>query len=35
MRNARDARKLVSTHFQRRLAAAFTAAVTRYLRISR
>lgn len=35
MRNARDARKLVSTHFQRRLAAAFTAAVIRYLRISR
>jgi N-acetylmuramoyl-L-alanine amidase len=35
MRNARDARKLVSTHFQRRLAAAFTAAVVRYLRITR
>jgi N-acetylmuramoyl-L-alanine amidase len=35
MRNAHDARKLVSLHFQRRLAAAFTSAVIRYLRISR
>ncbi|HVT65581.1 MAG TPA: N-acetylmuramoyl-L-alanine amidase [Mycobacteriales bacterium] len=35
MRNSRDARMLVSPHFQRRLAEAFTASVIRYLRISR
>jgi N-acetylmuramoyl-L-alanine amidase len=33
MRNAHDARMLTSSHFQRRLAKAFTAAVIRYLRI--
>jgi N-acetylmuramoyl-L-alanine amidase len=31
MRNAHDARKLVSAHFQRRLAAAFTQSVIRFL----
>jgi N-acetylmuramoyl-L-alanine amidase len=31
MRNAHDARMLVSTHFQRRLAAAFAAAIVAYL----
>jgi N-acetylmuramoyl-L-alanine amidase len=35
MRNTRDARLLTSRHFQHRLAAAYAAAITRFVRVTR